>query len=110
MVDRYPWRVLRLLMRHEDLKTTLDFYGFAAYPEAVDLAFGPFAAYGQIIKEYRNSRLQYDPSEIIGTIRGGIRGIMNTRSICTSHIERHNLTVRTFTKRFARLSLGFSKS
>ncbi len=32
-----------------------------------------------------------------------------SKSICTSHIERHNLTVRTFMKRFARLSLGFSK-
>jgi integrase len=26
MAQRYPWTVLRLLMRHEDLKTTLDFY------------------------------------------------------------------------------------
>jgi integrase len=26
MAERYPWPVLRLLMRHEDLKTTLDFY------------------------------------------------------------------------------------
>jgi hypothetical protein len=30
-------------------------------------------------------------------------------SICTSHVERNNLTIRTFMKRFARLSLGFSK-
>jgi hypothetical protein len=30
-------------------------------------------------------------------------------TICTSHVERNNLTIRTFMKRFARLSLGFSK-
>jgi transposase-like protein len=31
--------------------------GFAAYPEAVDLAFGPYVRYGTIIKEYKNANM-----------------------------------------------------
>ena len=40
--------------------------GFSAYPEAVDLAFGPYAKFGTIIKEYRNASIIYTPSEMVG--------------------------------------------
>jgi transposase-like protein/IS1 family transposase len=85
--------------------------GFAAYPEAVDLAFGPYARYGTIIKEYKNASMIYTPSEMVGTKRTGIRGIngRDQRSITTSHVERLNGTQRLFMKRLNRLTLCFSK-
>ncbi len=86
--------------------------GWPAYPAAVDAAFGAYAKHGVIIKDFRNANMLYHPSEIVGSKRTGIRGISTRReirSICTSHIERQNLTIRTFIKRFNRLTLAFSK-
>ena len=83
--------------------------GFPGYPEAVDLAFGQYVEFGTLIKDYRNASLPYTPSEIVGAKRTVFRGNISESDICTSHVERNNLTIRTFMKRFARLSLGFSK-
>ena len=84
---------------------------FAAYPEAVDLAFGPYAKYGQIRKDYRNATMIYTPSEMVGADRRNIRGIADDElnTICTSHIERFNGTTRLLMKRLNRLTYCFSK-
>ena len=84
---------------------------FAAYPEAVDLAFGPYVKFGTIKKVYRNASMIYTPSEMVGSLRRPRRGMNDNEagSICTSHVERLNGTQRLFLKRLNRLTLCFSK-
>ena len=87
--------------------------GFNAYPNAVKNAFGDEITYGQIIKEYAEpvQSSRYGPPVMVAAERRQITGLtdMDLKSICTSHAERNNLTIRTFMKRFTRLCLGFSK-
>jgi hypothetical protein len=87
--------------------------GFAAYPGAVDLAFADTVDYGIIIKNFRDDGREapgrYGPPDMVGTERRVVTGNLDPMSICTSYAERNNLTIRTFLRRFTRLSLGFSK-
>jgi hypothetical protein len=63
-----------------------------------------------LIKNYVNPESgRYAPPALVATDRINVQGIRDLNTIGTSHVERCNLTIRTFMKRFTRLALGFSK-
>lgn len=88
--------------------------GWGYYKPAIRDAFGSRATHGVVQKTYSVTHLavkeaarRYSPAQVVAVEYEAVSGI--PAQISTSYVERQNLTLRMGSKRFARLSNGFSK-